>query len=207
MTKQDEICPICGEGHLEHRVEKNTVEYNGQTALLDSQYSVCDYCGSEQANLVQARKNKRAMIAFKKQVDGLLTGVELKTLRQRLGINQAQAAAIFGGGPVAFSKYENDDVMQSEAMDKLLRVADEFPDVLSYLAQKAGVDILGQSQAPVLSTNSVKYVRSVLPIKLVTEAPHLKRPKLRVVNFPKPASKAAADDEWVAVPSQRYASC
>jgi HTH-type transcriptional regulator / antitoxin MqsA len=206
MTKQDEICPICGEGHLEHRVEKNTVEYNGQTALLDSQYSVCDYCGSEQASPIQTRNNKRAMIAFKKRVTGILTGAELKALRQRMGINQGEAAVIFGGGPVAFSKYESDDVMQSEAMDKLLRVADEFPDVLSYLAQKAGIDILGQSQAAALSTDSVKYVRSELPIKIVTEALHLKRPKLRVVNFPKPASKAATD-EWVAVPSQRYASC
>jgi HTH-type transcriptional regulator/antitoxin MqsA len=137
--KQQETCSICGEGQLEPQVEKNAVEYNGHTGLLDSHYSVCNACGSEQANMQQTRDNKRAMLAFKKQVDGLLTGVELKALRQRLGINQAQAAAIFGGGPVAFSKYESDDVMQSEAMDKLLRVAEAFPEVLSYLAKNANL--------------------------------------------------------------------
>jgi len=204
MAKQGDICPICGEGHLEHRVEKNSVEYSGQTALLDSQYSVCDQCGSEQASPIQTRNNKRAMMAFKKRVDGLLTGAELKALRQRMGINQGEAAVIFGGGPVAFSKYESDDVMQSEAMDKLLRVAGEFPDVLSYLARKAGIDIFGQSLATNSPSDSGKYVRSDLPIKIETEVPGLKRPKLRVVKFPKPAEKLFAD-EWVAVPSQRYA--
>lgn len=206
MTKQDDICPICGEGHLEHRVEKNSVEYNGHTALLDSYYSVCDSCGSEQASSNQTRDNKRAMMAFKKQVDGLLTGAELKALRQCLGINQAQAATIFGGGPVAFSKYENDDVMQSEAMDKLLRVTSEFPDAFGYLAQKAGIDLPCSSHPSVLPSESAKYVRAEISIKIENEAPETKRPQLRVVHPSKPV-KQPASEEWVAGPSQRYASC
>lgn len=71
MTIEADICPICGEGQLEHRVEKIPVEYKGQNTLLDSHYSVCDVCGSEQANAGQMRDNKWAMVAFKKRVDGL----------------------------------------------------------------------------------------------------------------------------------------
>jgi HTH-type transcriptional regulator/antitoxin MqsA len=52
----------------------------------------------------------------------LLTGAEILALRKRYGLTQPQAARLFGGGPVAFSKYENDDVAHSEAMDKLLRL-------------------------------------------------------------------------------------
>lgn len=206
MTKQGEICPICGEGYLAHRVEKNEVEYNSQSAQLDCYYSVCDSCGSEQASPNQTRDNKRAMMAFKKQVDGLLTGTELKALRQRLGINQTQAAAIFGGGPVAFSKYENDDVMQSEAMDKLLRVASEFPNTFGYLAQKAGIDLPCSSHPSVLPSKSSKYVRPEISIKIENEATETKRPQLRVVHPSKPV-KQNASEEWVAAPSQRYASC
>jgi HTH-type transcriptional regulator/antitoxin MqsA len=80
------------------------------------------------------------MIAFKKQVQGLLTGNELQVLRKRWGLKQADAAKVFGGGPVAFSKYESDDVMQSDAMDKLLRLAAEVPAALDKLMSDAGVE-------------------------------------------------------------------
>ncbi len=141
MTTSGERCPICGEGHLSEMTGSNPVEYGGRTTELPLLYSVCDVCGSEQAGAAQTRANKRAMIAFRKQVDGLLTGAEVRALRERLGLNQAQAALVFGGGPVAFSKYENDDVAQSDAMDRLLRVAAEVPGALGCLAAHVGVKL------------------------------------------------------------------
>ncbi len=140
MNDPDNLCPICGEGHLQPQVSKNLVEYKGQTAELKFHVSLCDACGSEQSNAMQLRANKRAMMAFKKRVDGLLTGAEVRALRERLGLSQAEAARIFGGGPVAFSKYESDDVAQSEAMDKLLRLADELPAAFVLLAMRAGFE-------------------------------------------------------------------
>ena len=139
MTISHDICPICSEGHLQFCVGKNTVGYKGKSTEMDMQYSVCDACGSEQADTVQLRTNKRAMMAFRKQVDGLLMGTEVRALRERLSVNQAEAARIFGGGPVAFSKYESDDVAQSEAMDKLLRLAAAVPAAFAHLAHEAGV--------------------------------------------------------------------
>ncbi|MEI8631612.1 type II toxin-antitoxin system MqsA family antitoxin [Vibrio sp. PP-XX7] len=105
---------------------------------MKSYYSVCDSCGCEQANAADIRQNKRAMIAFKKQVQGLLTGAEVRKLRQQWHLNQKEAARVFGGGPVAFSKYETDDVMQSDAMDKLLRLAAEIPAVMERLKSLSG---------------------------------------------------------------------
>ncbi len=136
MSKTN-LCPICEAGELHEHIEPIEVEYRGHTALLDSRYSVCDACGSEQASAAQTRQNKRATIAFRKTVDGLLTGAQIRALRESLGLTQAQAARIFGGGPVAFSKYEHDDVAQSDAMDKLLRVANAVPEALAHLEQVA----------------------------------------------------------------------
>jgi len=141
INTNNNICPLCGEGHLQPRTDQEEVEYKGSKGITALYYSECDACGSVQADAIQTRNNKRAMLAFKKKVDGLLIGCEIKALRSRLGINQAQASVIFGGGPVAFSKYENDDVMQSEAMDKLLRVANDVPAAFKHLAQKAGVEL------------------------------------------------------------------
>ena len=139
MSDSLNICPICGEGQLQAQVGKNTVEYKGCKAELDLHYSLCDACGSEQTDAVQLRLSKRGMIAFKKQVDSLLSGAEVRALREQLGISQAEAARIFGGGPVAFSKYESDDVAQSGAMDNLLRLAAAMPMALEYLRRQAGL--------------------------------------------------------------------
>jgi len=119
---EKEICPICGEGHLTDHVDQVEAEYNGHMGKVPLHYQLCDVCMSDSAGAVQMRANKRGMIAFRKQVDGLLTGAEILALRKRYGLTQPQAARLFGGGPVAFSKYENDDVAHSEAMDKLLRL-------------------------------------------------------------------------------------
>ena len=141
MATSTEICPICGEGSLEHKVAYNAVEYGGHESQLGMQYSECSSCRSEQSNALQLRKNKRAMTQFKKQVDGLLTGQQVRKIREGLGINQIAAARIFGGGPVAFSKYEADDITQSAAMDKLLRLAHSLPAAFKVLALDAGVEL------------------------------------------------------------------
>jgi HTH-type transcriptional regulator/antitoxin MqsA len=135
------LCPLCGEGQLTDSKCLNSVEYKGTTADINNYFSVCNACGSEQANAKQLRNNKRAMVGFKKQVDGLLTGMEVRLIREQLKITQAQASMIFGGGPVAFAKYEADDVTQSEAMDKLLRLAKDSRDAFSIMAERVGVAI------------------------------------------------------------------
>lgn len=117
-----ELCPICGEGHVTGHVDQVEREYKGQKAMVPLHYQVCDTCTSESAGAAESRLNKRAVLAFRKSVDGLLTGVEIVALRKQYRLTQDQAAKLFGGGPVAFSKYENDDVAHSEAMDKLLRL-------------------------------------------------------------------------------------
>lgn len=133
------ICPICESGQLHARSEWIDVEHMGKHGRIESHFLACDGCGSEQAGTKEARDNKRAMTAFKKQAQGLLTGAEVLVLRKRWQLNQQDAARLFGGGPVAFSKYESDDVMQSDAMDKLLRVADQVPAALEKLKADAGV--------------------------------------------------------------------
>lgn len=122
LQTSGDICPACGEGHLHQRIESQAVEYAGHSGQLPMQLSVCDHCGSEMADAAQALANKRAMIAFKKQADGLLTGAEIRAYRKCMKLKQETAAALFGGGKVAFCRYENDDISQTSAMDSLLRL-------------------------------------------------------------------------------------
>lgn len=137
---QNNVCELCGEGCLEARVSYDKVSYNGVQKSLPLHFSICDACGAEQALPVQTRNNKRIMNAFKKEVDGLLPGQAVAELREKFKISQTQAAKIFGGGPVAFAKYESNDVIQSNAMDKLLRVALNVQGAFQYLAELAAFD-------------------------------------------------------------------
>lgn len=118
----NELCPICGEGHVTSHVEHVESEYKGKMTMVPLHFQVCDTCHSDFAGASEGKKNKRAIMAFRKSVDGLLTGAEVVALRKHYDLTQDQAAKLFGGGPVAFSKYENDDVSQSESMDSLLRL-------------------------------------------------------------------------------------
>lgn len=117
------LCPLCGEGHLTPRTEETVSEYADQQGKVTLRLAECDACGSEVAGEADSRANKRAVQAFRKSIDGLLTGAEIRALRKKYGITQGQAARLFGGGPKAFSKYEADDVSHSTAMDTLLRLA------------------------------------------------------------------------------------
>jgi HTH-type transcriptional regulator/antitoxin MqsA len=146
--KNISVCPICEEGNLEAKTGTNEVEYKAQHSNISMHFSECDCCGSEQASPAELRTNKRLMNEFKKQVDGLLTGTELKGIRLSLGLTQADAAKIFGGGPVAFSKYEADDVAQSEAMDKLLRVAQAVPEAYAHLTHYTATMVDVEHRAP-----------------------------------------------------------
>jgi len=131
-----EYCPICGEGTLHEKLGKQKVEYHGKSEEIDSHFAVCDVCGVEQCDSEHLRRNKRKMIEFRKKVDGLLSGAEIAAIRNKLGLNKKQAAEVFGGGPIAFSKYESDDVAQSEAMDNLLRLASSLPEAFHMLLNK-----------------------------------------------------------------------
>jgi len=117
-----ELCPICGEGHVTDQVQMTETQYKGHKKNLPLHFKLCDSCTSDFAGAQESKQNRRELMAFHKSVDGLLTGAEITDLRKRYKLTQAQAARLFGGGPVAFSKYENDDVAQSESMDTLLRL-------------------------------------------------------------------------------------
>lgn len=142
MIDSQTVCPICDEGTLSATSQKQSVSHKNIAELLDGfMHSECSNCGAAITNNEQARNNKRIVVAYQKHIDGLLTGKEVKAIREKLKLTQSKASKVFGGGPVAFSKYENDDVTQSEAMDKLLRLTQYSDDVFEYLARQADLDM------------------------------------------------------------------
>lgn len=144
-SRNGELCPACGEGHLSSHVEYESVDYNGRQKDLPLYFSVCDHCGSELTGAAESKLNARAMTAFKKEADGLLSGMEIKRFREKFDLKQDVCARIFGGGAVAFSRYENDDIMQSQQMDKLIRLCYADPQNITRLATQSGVHLQSET--------------------------------------------------------------
>lgn len=168
------LCPLCGEGHVTPRTEATVTEYHGQKGTVTLRYTECDVCGSEMTGDADGRANKRAVLRFRKQVDGLLTGTEIRAIREQYGLTQAQAAKLFGGGPVAFSKYENDDVSHSESMDTLLRLVRRCEEAYWELVdEKQMAELLHLRPS---HGTQYKIVRQVVPVIFAAQyfgEPHL----------------------------------
>jgi putative zinc finger/helix-turn-helix YgiT family protein len=117
------ICADCGAEALQDKTDQEQFDYKGHTLTVEVEYSVCAECGAEAILPDQIKRNDcRTRDAWRK-VDGLLTAQEIVALRKKLCLTQQHAAKFFGGGANAFSKYERGEVIQSAAMDKLMRLA------------------------------------------------------------------------------------
>jgi putative zinc finger/helix-turn-helix YgiT family protein len=117
------ICQICGEGEATSFRKAEPIEYKGKSGQVELHMNQCSFCGAETIDEGQSMLNRREVVRFKKRVDKVPLGEDVKKMRKSIGLTQVEAGAIFGGGPVAFSKYENDDLMPDEAMSNLLRLA------------------------------------------------------------------------------------
>ena len=139
MTKSPD-CPMCRTPTpWEPRYSNETYRYKGQEfSLSDIEYSVCRECGFDLVLPHQTRRNEARVRDEHRRIDGLLTGRQIKAIRKRLGLTQAQAARLMGGGDNAFSKYERGEVTQSAAMNSVLLLLDVFPDVLKILERLKG---------------------------------------------------------------------
>jgi len=59
---------------------------------------------------------------------------EVRVIREKLGLTQAEAGRIFGGGVNAFSRYERGAAKPSTQMRKLLKIAEKHPELVKELA-------------------------------------------------------------------------
>lgn len=65
-----------------------------------------------------------------------LPPAEIRAIRTRLGLTQAEAGELIGGGPRAFTKYEAGRLTPAASVVKLLRLLDANPRMLSFLAPR-----------------------------------------------------------------------
>ena len=153
MSQKNDICRVCGEPTLVPHKFSITINYGSHELEIEGLSGLlCSSCNAEVVPTAQVRENDRLIMEAKRKSKGMLTGDEILAGRKHLGLSQSRAACLFGGGANAFSKYERGEVMQSESMDKLLRLVISDPRLLSRLQ--------GNLDCGFLSLSSPQYSES-----------------------------------------------
>lgn len=142
------LCRKCKTGTMIEKETAQDLTIKGVSLhVAGLRHFECEACDAQVETPIQIDYNAeliRLALAEKRaetRDPRLLTSSQVKKVRLDLGITQKQASKIFGGGPTAFAKYEADDVVQSVAMDNLLRVAAAVPEAARWLATRAGETI------------------------------------------------------------------
>ena len=133
-------CGFCGKGKLRGVTQTEHFEYRGRPLeVAGYTYSICEACSEEVVTPEQMKCNQRLVADAKRRLDGFLTSTEIRQLRVQLGLSQIDAGKVFGGGTNAFYKYENGEVMQSQALDRLMVLARDDARAYQRLRDMAGL--------------------------------------------------------------------
>ena len=89
----------------------------------------CSSCGEIEFEPKSARRYAAAGDALVRQAREM-DSAEIRRIRRKLGLSQATAAKLTGGGHNAFSRYERGEATPLPAVVNLFRLLDKHPDLL-----------------------------------------------------------------------------
>ena len=128
------LCPSCGSAEWKQfKGETFEVSHRGLTAQEKGLAGWrCHSCNEVVFNQASAQ---RYSAAGDKLVLAARTAErqEIRRIRRKLGLTQAMAAKIMGGGDNAFSRYERGEAAPVPAVMNLLRILDRHPELLREL--------------------------------------------------------------------------
>ena len=126
-------CPSCAAVELVHDTRDLPYAYKGESTILPAVTGdFCPACDESILDAVESRRTMNLMLDFNKQVNASIVAPDfIAGVRKKLALDQREAAAIFGGGVNAFSRYETGKTKPPLALVKLLKILDRHPDLLS----------------------------------------------------------------------------
>lgn len=128
------ICASCGtSGLTSFNDETFSCEYAGFTIVVEALSGKrCNACGEVEFNAVSAKRYAAAgdeLVLRTREIERK----EIRRIRRKLGLSQARAASLTGGGHNAFSRYERGEVVPMPAVINLFKLLDKHPELLKEL--------------------------------------------------------------------------
>ena len=133
----DPVCPRTG-GKMHRDTRPMTLRYRAESVTIGMPGWYCNECDESIHTGADLKVSDRALHGVKARVEGLPEPAEIRRIRKRLGLTQAEAGRLIGGGPRAFQKYETGDLLPSRAIASALALLDHDPSGLVVLRARQG---------------------------------------------------------------------
>lgn len=131
-------CVSCGKGNMVHATRDVTYIYKGQrTTIPNISGDYCPACNESLHSEEEAEYLNSAMLSFNKEVNGNTVNPDfISSTRKKLKLDQREAGEIFGGGPNAFSRYENGKTRPPIALVQLFKLLNNHPELIDEIRPK-----------------------------------------------------------------------
>ena len=111
---------------------------NGEDIAVPSAAHLrCPRCGEVLLRFQDSRRLGEDAIAIYRKKHGLLSADEIRAIRARFDLTQADLTRLLRLGANTLSRWESGRNVQTEAMDILLRLIRDLPQSLEYLRARA----------------------------------------------------------------------
>ncbi|MGJ3494801.1 type II toxin-antitoxin system MqsA family antitoxin [Piscirickettsia salmonis] len=140
MTKKTQ-CPLCGEFEVLRQTKAVTHTFKGHKLEVMQPGEYCSACGESILSPADLKATAKEIEQWRSEISGRLTPQDVKRIRNGLKLNQKEAGAIFGGGPNAFSRYENGLARIPKAVEFLFKMLDQYPNETTVRAVSSVINL------------------------------------------------------------------
>ena len=133
----DNACPECGTPMREKRGSLKFPVNSEEIVVPQSPHLSCPKCPEVVLRFDDARRLRQRALEIYRQKYGLLSADEIRSIRERFGLTQAELARLLRFGANTISRWEAARNAQTASMDMLLRMIRDVPGSLDYLRKHA----------------------------------------------------------------------
>lgn len=116
-------CTTCGAEEAQERVRTRDVPFKNHALRIEGdRFTHCGVCGSDYYSPAQSKMADRLFADARRKAERMMTGDEIRALRQSFQLSQRQFETVLGIGEKTVVRWENGTAVQSKAMDNLLNM-------------------------------------------------------------------------------------
>ena len=134
---RNDACPECGSPMREKKGRLKLPVNGEEIAVPEATHLRCPKCDEVVLRFDDARRVRQRALEIYRAKYGLLSADDIRSVRERFGLTQAELARLLRLGGNTISRWEAARNVQTASMDMLLRMIRDLPGSLDYLRKHA----------------------------------------------------------------------